>query len=726
VKFFQKKINNKTIKEFFGKKETTVNSNKNSNNIEASDESEQLESHATKKINIVKIIEKYSLIVYVMSAFIINFMIETISRHSFVAAYNFFFERGHVFLYNSFIIFVTLTLSYLVRKRVFAFMVIGGVWLIGGITNGVILSFRTTPFTGTDLKLISSAASVSTKYMSIDQIILAFLLVVVAIGFFVFLGIKAPKYKGKMRYRRNIVFIILMFASIVPVTKYSIDARILSTYFGNIVIAYEDYGFPYCFWCTVIAKGMDCPNDYDEREVKNIVRMDGKDSYDSEKTPNIIIVQLESFIDPKLIKGLEYSEDPIPNFRKLKKNFTSGYITVPVVGAGTVNTEFEILTGMSLRYFGPGEYPYKTVMSDNVCESVAYDLKNIGYSTHAIHNNVASFYGRTGVFAKLGFDSFTSSEMMNITNYTPIGWAKDAVLTNSIMDSLNSSEGQDFVYTITVQSHGGYPTEQILENQKISVSGTNDDAKSNSIEYYVNQINEVDQFIGDLVEELSNYDEDTVLILFGDHQPSLGQKAKELSNGSLFKTEYVIWDNMGLKKKDKNIKAYQMSALALDKVGMHIGTLMKFHQKRMGTKYYYSDLDVLQYDMLYGEKYVYGGESPYEELDLQMGVKDITISSIEVGTQDSVIVKGENFNTSSKVKVNDKDVDFEYVNVNTLTLPEYSICNGDVFEVDQVSSTGEILRKGITFTYEIELPELPPLTFSFLDSNIITDHRRKH
>jgi hypothetical protein len=316
--------------------------------------------------------------------------------------------------------------------------------------------------------------------------------------------------------------------------------------------------------------------------------------------------------------------------------------------------------------------------------------------------------------------------MMNITNYTPIGWAKDAVLTNSIMDSLNSSEGQDFVYTITVQSHGGYPTEQILENQKISVSGTNDDAKSNSIEYYVNQINEVDQFIGDLVEELSNYDEDTVLILFGDHQPSLGQKAKELSNGSLFKTEYVIWDNMGLKKKDKNIKAYQMSALALDKVGMHIGTLMKFHQKRMGTKYYYSDLDVLQYDMLYGEKYVYGGESPYEELDLQMGVKDITISSVEVGTQDSVIVKGENFNTSSKVKVNDKDVDFEYVNVNTLTLPEYSICNGDVFEVDQVSSTGEILRKGITFTYEIELPELPPLTFSFLDSNIITDHRRKH
>ena len=80
--------------------------------------------------------------------------------------------------------------------------------------------------------------------------------------------------------------------------------------------------------------------------------------------PNIIFVQLETFIDPYELNFLSYSEDPIPNFHKLMQNYTSGYLTVPVVGAGTANTEFEVLTGMGIRFFGLGEYPYKTVLKD--------------------------------------------------------------------------------------------------------------------------------------------------------------------------------------------------------------------------------------------------------------------------------------------------------------------------------------------------------------------------
>ena len=56
---------------------------------------------------------------------------------------------------------------------------------------------------------------------------------------------------------------------------------------------------------------------------------------------------------------MECSEDPIPNFRKLMEQYSSGYLWVPSVGAGTANTEFEVITGMNLDFFGPGEYPYK-------------------------------------------------------------------------------------------------------------------------------------------------------------------------------------------------------------------------------------------------------------------------------------------------------------------------------------------------------------------------------
>lgn len=93
---------------------------------------------------------------------------------------------------------------------------------------------------------------------------------------------------------------------------------------------------------------------------------------------NVIFIQLESYIDPSMIQGLELSEDPVPNWTALKEAYSSGYLTVPVVGAGTANTEFEVLTGMSSRFFGPGEYPFQTCLKDQTVESVAYDLKENG------------------------------------------------------------------------------------------------------------------------------------------------------------------------------------------------------------------------------------------------------------------------------------------------------------------------------------------------------------
>ena len=112
------------------------------------------------------------------------------------------------------------------------------------------------------------------------------------------------------------------------------------------------------------------------------------------------------------------------------KEYTSGYYKVPSVGAGTANTEFESITGMSLHYFGPGEYPYKSILKETTCESAPYVLKNLGYTTHAVHNNEANFYGRRSIFPNLGFDTFTSAEYMTEEeDKNPLGWTKDEVLT---------------------------------------------------------------------------------------------------------------------------------------------------------------------------------------------------------------------------------------------------------------------------------------------------------
>ena len=98
------------------------------------------------------------------------------------------------------------------------------------------------------------------------------------------------------------------------------------------------------------------------------------DQDESQQVPNVIMVQLEAFIDPNRLEGFTYSENPVPVFIERKENYTSGYLSVPAIGAGTANTEFEVLTGMSLDYCGPGEYPYKTIRQQSTCEGSADNL----------------------------------------------------------------------------------------------------------------------------------------------------------------------------------------------------------------------------------------------------------------------------------------------------------------------------------------------------------------
>jgi len=382
------------------------------------------------------------------------------------------------------------------------------------------------------------------------------------------------------------------------------------------------------------------------------------------------------------------------------KDYSSGWYRVPVVGAGTANTEFETITGMSLRYFGPGEYPYKSILQEETCESAPYVLRNLGYSTHAIHNNEANFYSRRTVFSRLGFETFTSEEYMpDISDTTPTGWVKDYILTDEIIKALDSTPDQpDYVYTISVQGHGDYQNEPVLEDPKITVTGAEDKAKNNyAWEYYVNEINEMDQFIKELTERLEEYDEPTVLVMYGDHLPTMDLEMEDLTNKYLYQTQYVIWDNMGLEKKDMNLASYQIAAEVLDRVGIHEGTIFRYHQTRRNTRNYQVDLEVLQYDLLYGARYSYDldGETPYERLSIQLGVVPVTLTGAENMGNNTWYFYGENFTASSRVEVNGEMMETIFLDNNTLMVNNLELKDGDQVTIAQQSnsSTKKVLSR---------------------------------
>ena len=414
-----------------------------------------------------------------------------------------------------------------------------------------------------------------------------------------------------------------------------------------------------------------------------------------------MFVQLESYFDPTEVEWLTFSSDPIPNLRNLYANYSRGYFKAPSVGAGTANTEFEVLTGMSMRFFGPGEYPYKTYVKENVCESAASALGKLGYGTEALHNNGGNFYSRAKVFNNMGFDHYTSKEFMNILQTTPKGWATDDVLVPNIMESMDTTEGRDFVFTVSVQGHGDYPTEPVLENPEIIVGGVEDEGKRNAWEYYVNEVHEMDKFVGSLIQKVQARNEPTVLVFYGDHLPTLGLEAKDLKSRYLYNTNYVIWDNIGLEKKDMNLAAYQIMAEVFDRLDIHAGTVFNYHQNRRKSKNYQADLELLQYDILYGKQYAYQKNgAPITEGHMEMGVKDVEVTDLISQLDGTYSIYGENFTKWSKVYVNDEKQDSKFLNNTRIELTDTKLENGDELEISQVGSSNTIFRTSQTYVFQ--------------------------
>ena len=403
------------------------------------------------------------------------------------------------------------------------------------------------------------------------------------------------QYEGKIHRLAAVAGIVICALIYGGLTDEAVEKRVVSTYFGNIAFAYEDYGLPYCFMASVFNTGITEPHDYDEKTIEEISNhreiTKNETGRKKNKLPNIVFIQLESYFDVAEAEFFTTSEDASPNLRKMYQNYSSGYFKVPSIGAGTANTEFEVLTGMNLRYFGPGEYPYKTVLKNQPCESAATALTKLGYGAHALHNNGGNFYSRARVFDNIGFDSYTSKEFMNILQLTENGWAKDDILIQHILDAMETTEQQDFVFGISVQGHGDYPETKLIENPKITVEGIEDEALKNKWEYYVNQVYEMDAFAGNLVKALEERGEPTVVVFYGDHLPTMGLEAEDLKSRYLYNTNYVIWDNIGLKKQDKNIPSYQIMAEVFNRLDIHSGTVFNYHQERQQTRNYLSDLE---------------------------------------------------------------------------------------------------------------------------------------
>lgn len=624
---------------------------------------------------------------YIILSFFLEFVIECLCRHSIKDGTVFMLVSFYVFLFNALIIFLTYIPAFFIRRKLFYTTFATFIWLGLGVGNCIVTLCRVTPLSITDILNLPSVLPIIKIYLNTIEIVLICVAIALALAFVIFLAIKAPK--SKTRLKSSIAATLAAVALLPASLSFGMATKLLSDRFTSLPAAYKSYGFPYCFCTSIIDRGIDTPTDYSYNKMDEI--LDALNKYADttpDETPNVIFVQLESFFNVNDLINVEFSEDPIPNFTALCERGISGYLTVPVLGAGTVNSEFEVLTGMSVNAFGAGEHPYKTVLGDYSCESVAYNLMELGYSTHAIHNYQGTFYQRHKVYKNLGFQTFTPLEYMSDVEYNASGaWPKDNVLTSQIMDALNSTEGSDFVMAVTVQAHGKYPPNALPEDYIPHITAEFIDGLSegglsdiSGLTYFVNELYETDAFIKDLTDAVDALDEKTVLVFYGDHLPSLSIEDSDLKSGSIYKTPYLILSNFGLEDTDVelgDLYSYQLSASVLDLVDIHNGLMTKLHQYYKNDKKYAEWFKDLEYDMIgynlisgISQRYVYDGNVEYypKMEDMKLGVNDIVIKHCEL-VDGTLYVYGENFTAWSKL-VADGDVlgNTEYVSAELITV----------------------------------------------------------
>ncbi|MEW9573571.1 LTA synthase family protein [Rhodanobacter sp. Si-c] len=237
--------------------------------------------------------------------------------------------------------------------------------------------------------------------------------------------------------------------------------------------------------------------------------------------PDIVVVQSESFFDPSIMKGYAHS-DLTPNLHRLAQHGISGALHVPTFGGGTIRTEFEVLSGLSLRYFDNLQFPYLQI-GRKPMSSLVQVLDEHGYATVAVHGNDPTFWNRNIAFKTLGFQRFVSQSAFPPDAPNDGKYMADSAMTDEIMRQLKDSGPPQFIFAISIEAHGPYDVvpKDTAARDAIAVPAGIEGKNKLELQTYLYHMQHADQELGRLAALLAKRQRPALLLFYGDHLPAL-------------------------------------------------------------------------------------------------------------------------------------------------------------------------------------------------------------
>lgn len=634
-------------------------------------------------------------------------IIEVIHRGSFAAFINWADESTVSFVMSFLLLFFLVGALLFLPTIIFISLIAIEVifWFVVSLGSFIKYQLRGEFFTPADLYALNEGADISTLMSDLIgwKEIVGFVVTLLLLGVFSFFFIR---YKKMVSFRKRLllsVFSVICLA-IISTQPSLFTFRSFSKEVPTVE-SYGKFGFIGAYLTLVEKANIAVPNHYDKEEINKIVKKVNEtkteDVVDPDFQPNIIVVLAEAMWDPLLLKNANFKEDPLPYFRTLMENYSSGSMLTHVYGGGTFNTELEVLSGLSTR-FTPEEIYYNQV--NQPIDSLAYVLRKQGYHATAIHNFKNWYYTRKDIYELIGFEKFFSMEFFNNPSY--IGpYIDDRILMQKALDELQKTKGPDFLNVVTVASHGPYND---IRYKDLPILATSDMKMTELSKYilnlYTNLLKDVDDSIRLLIEGVKEIDEPTMVVIYGDHLPFLGEEYAvyreldffqgDLNNyeeyKKMYQTPLVVWDNFGGQSEKEELRmtpnflgSYilahakkEMSPIFrlsrdIYKQGQTIIPKKTFYKQEGVKEAEFQDYQMLQYDALKGKQYSYANRNlePFEGYVLGNG--KIKIDSVQVektknGTY-RLDIHGENFVSGATIFIDGEKKKIKFTNENLIS-----------------------------------------------------------
>lgn len=635
--------------------------------------------------------------VWIIYSFVLTLIIQWIQLKSLTNVFQYIHESTFYFIVNFGIILISMSFVLLVKRKVFIFSCLTFLWGFLSLANAIVTHFRGTPLMFSDIFLIKEAAKLIDLYFT-PTIIISFIISVALL--FIIMGFLF-KVKSCVKKIDYVIWGIVCSCTILGL--YAVERNDwMAPIKSNYTKSYQTYGFAYSILNSIYPYLTSHNVAYDTENMTNILESlsvsesSVRVTSDEDVTYNLIIVQLESFMDPLLIEGAQYSEDPIATFRALTEVAPHGYMTVPTFGAGTVMTEFEVLTSISMSALKPGEIPYDQLLCTTPVQSLATIFNAFGYQTTFLHNYEGNFYNRHIAIRNLGFDVYVPLEYMAGNHGVhQIDKTDDGLLFDYVIKALEQSEEQDFIYAVTAGTHQPYSLTE-GESAEIIVSGTLSDDYRLPLQDYVNRMHSLDIQIARLVAYINQSDEPTLLVFFSDHLPNLSAVTdKKTYDLDLYVTPYLIYSNAPLEEAlpYDDMTSYQLGAYTLNLLGIQDGTMHKVHDLYATSDDYQETLDSVQKDLLYGEGRFYEGRLLPTSSNLFFGLGELQIEAIE---QEGEIlhIYGNGFSSESRVYLDQQQLRTTFVSSTHLQVVNPKT-DYQIIEIKQHSGLNQTIGQGV-------------------------------